>query len=166
VHRPNANCGSTVAGLEKLDAWLAGGTWKIIHFNWGLHDLCYRNPGSKVQGNRDKVNGTISVPVERYEKNLETLVERLKKTGAKLIFATTTLVPEGEAGRFVGDDQKYNDVAVQIMKRHGVEINDLHALSKTFSPELFDAPGNVHFKAGGYQKLADQVAASIARALP
>lgn len=166
VHRPNANCGSTAAGLEKLDAWLAGGPWSVIHFNWGLHDLCYRNPEAKVQGNRDKVHGTVSVPLEQYEKNLETLVERLKKTGAKLIFATTTLVPEGEAGRFAGDDLKYNAAALSIMKKHGVPVDDLHALSKTFSPGLFQAPGNVHFKAEGYQKLADQVAAHIARELP
>ncbi len=166
VRRPNTNCGSTVLGLEKLDAWLEGGPWKLIHFNWGLHDLCYRNPEAKGQGNRDKVNGKISVPLEQYEKNLETLVERLEKTGAKLVFATTTIVPEGEAGRFVGDDLKYNAVAQKIMKKHGVAVNDLHALSKTFGPELFQAPANVHYSAAGYEKLAEQVAATIARELP
>lgn len=166
VRRPNANCGSTLAGLEKLDTWLAGGPWKVIHFNWGLHDLCYRSPDSKGRGNRDKVNGKISVPLEQYEQNLETLVERLEKTGAKLIFATTTLVPEGEGGRFAGDDLKYNAVAEKIMKKHGVSIDDLHALSKTFAPELFQGPGNVHYKPEGYKKLAEQVAACISRELP
>ena len=166
VHRPTANCGSTLAGLEKLDTWIGGGPWKVIHFNWGLHDLCYRNPDSKAQGSRDKVNGKISVPLEQYEKNLETLVERLEKTGAKLVFATTTVVPDGESGRFAGDDVKYNAAAEAIMKKHGIPIDDLHALSKTFAPELFQAPGNVHYKPEGYRKLAEQVAASIARELP
>jgi lysophospholipase L1-like esterase len=166
VHRPNANCGSTLAGLEKLDKWIEGGPWKVIHFNWGLHDLCYRNPDSKAQGNRDKINGKISVPLEQYQKNIETLVERLEKTGAKLIFATTTVVPEGETGRFAGDDVKYNAAAEAVMKKHGISIDDLHALSKTFAPGLFQSPGNVHYKPEGYQKLAEQVAASIARELP
>lgn len=166
VHRPNANCGSTLAGLEKLDKWLEGGPWKVIHFNWGLHDLCYRNPDSKAQGGRDKVNGKISVPLEQYEKNLETLVDRLEKTGARLVFATTTVVPEGESGRFAGDDVKYNAAAEAIMKKHGIPIDDLHALSKTFAPGLFQAPGNVHYKPEGYQKLAEQVASSITRELP
>lgn len=166
VSRPKANCGSTVAGLDKLDAWMEGGPWKVIHFNWGLHDLCYRNPEAKTQGNRDKVNGKVSVPLDDYGKNLEKLVERLKKTGARLIFATTTVVPEGEAGRFTGDDVKYNAVAEGIMKRHGVAVNDLHALSKAFGSELFQGKGDVHYTPQGYEKLAEQVAAAIARELP
>jgi len=165
VSRPKANCGDTRAGLTNLDKWLEGGPWQVIHFNWGLHDLCYRNPQSKSQGNRDKLNGTQSVLVADYEKNLETIVERLKKTNAKLVFATTTVVPEGEGGRVVGDDVKYNAAAERVMKKHGVTINDLHALTKTFGPELFAGPGNVHFKPEGSDKLAAQVAASIEAAL-
>lgn len=165
VSRPRANCGSTAVGLANIDKWLEGGPWQVIHFNWGLHDLCYRNPKSKTQGNRDKVNGTQSVPIAEYEKNLEMLVERLKKTGAKLIFASTTIVPDGEAGRVVGDDVKYNAAAERVMKKHGVTINDLHAVSKTFGPELFSGPGNVHFKTEGSQKLATQVVSAIEAAL-
>lgn len=165
VSRPKANCGSTVAGLANLDKWLQGGPWDVIHFNWGLHDLCYRNPESKTQGKRDKVNGKQAVPIAEYEKNLETLVKKLKETGAKLVFATTTVVPEGEAGRVVGDDDKYNAAALRVMARYGVEINDLHALSKTFGPELFVGPDNVHFKPEGSEKLAAQVADSIKAAL-
>lgn len=165
VSRPKANCGNTQAGLANLDKWIEGGPWDVIHFNWGLHDLCYRNPESKEQGHRDKVKGTLSVPLPEYEKNLETLVERLKATGATLIFATTTVVPEGEAGRFAGDDVKYNEVAVRVMKKHGVAIDDLHALTKGFGPELFVGPGNVHFTKEGSQKLAERVIASIEAAL-
>lgn len=161
VSRPKANCGNTQAGLANLDKWIAGGPWDVIHFNWGLHDLCYRNPESKEQGHRDKVKGTLSVPLPEYEKNLETLVERLKTTGATLIFATTTVVPEGEAGRFVGDDVKYNAVAERVMKKYGVLINDLHATTKAFGPELFVGPGNVHYTKEGSTKLAAQVMASI-----
>ncbi|MEX5491452.1 hypothetical protein ABFV43_21925, partial [Pseudomonas fulva] len=83
-------------GLEKIDKWLAAEKkWDVIHFNWGLWDLCYRNPTSKNQGNRDKVNGKILSTPEEYEKDLEKLVARLKTTGAKLIWANTTVVPEG-----------------------------------------------------------------------
>ena len=161
VSRPKGNCGNTQAGLANLDKWIVGGPWDVIHFNWGLHDLCYRNPESKEQGHRDKVKGTLSVPLPEYEKNLETLVERLKATGATLVFATTTVVPEGEAGRIVGDDVKYNEVAERVMKKHGVSIDDLYALTKTFGPELFAGPGNVHYTKEGSTKLADQVMASI-----
>jgi hypothetical protein len=93
VSRAKANCGDTNRGLSALDGWLGKTKWDIIHFNWGLHDLCYRNPDVKTVGNRDKVNGAQSVPLDQYRKNLEALVLRLKKTGAKLIWASTTKVP-------------------------------------------------------------------------
>lgn len=166
IIRPKDNCGDTEIGLRKLDQWLGDKDWDVIHFNWGLWDLCYRNPQSKEQGNRDKVNGKLSVTPETYEKNLDQLVTRLKATGAKLIWASTTLVPEGEAGRHVGDDVKYNEIAARVMKKHGVEINDLHALSAAFEPKMFVKPGDVHFTAAGSQKLADQVVAKISAALP
>ncbi len=163
-HNPG-NAAHTGTGLAKIDAWLGDTRWDLIHFNWGLHDLCYRNPKAKQQGNRDKVNGTLTTTLEQYEKNLEQLVARLKKTGATLVWASTTVVPEGEAGRIAGDEKKYNEVAAQVMKKHGIATNDLHALSATFAPELFVRPGDVHYKPAGYQKLGTQVAESIRTAL-
>ncbi len=166
VERVKANCGDTKRGLQNLERWLGKTDWDVIHFNWGLHDLCYRHPDSKTQGHRDKVNGTISVPLDQYEKNLEALVKQLEKTGATLIWATTTPVPEGEAGRIVGDDLKYNQVAKKIMKKHGIKINDLHKLATDFDAPLWAGPGNVHFKPAGSDKLAQQVTEEIKAALP
>jgi len=165
VIRPSANCGNTKMGLAGIEKWLGTNHWDVIHFNWGLWDLCYRNPQSKNQGNRDKVNGKLSTSLEDYEKNLEALVLRLKNTGAVLIWASTTVVPEGEAGRVVGDDVKYNAVAERVMKKHGVLINDLYATTKAFPPDMFKAPGDVHYTSEGYVKLAAQVAAKVSDAL-
>ncbi|QDT88570.1 SGNH/GDSL hydrolase family protein [Gimesia algae] len=161
VERVKTNCGDTKRGRQHLERWLGKTNWDVIHFNWGLHDLCYRHPDSKTQGHRDKVNGTISVPLDQYEKNLEALVEQLEKTGATLIWATTTPVPESEAGRVVGDDLKYNQVAEKIMKKHDIKINDLHKLATGFEASLWAGPGNVHFKPAGSDKLAQQVAQEI-----
>lgn len=83
-----------------------------------------------------------------------------------MIWASTTLVPEGETGRIVGDDIKYNTAAARVMKNHGVLINDLHATSAAFTSDMFVRPGNVHFKPKGSEKLAAQVVAVIANALP
>lgn len=168
VQRPQANCGDTRRGLKDLKQWLGDTNWDVIHFNWGLHDLCYRNYHDKAaqsQAFRDKVDGKISVPIEEYEKNLDTLVTQLKATGATLIWASTTVVPEGEDGRFVGDDLKYNDAAARIMRKHGVTVNDLYSLTKGFSPALFTAPGNVHYTKEGYRQIGIQVAAAIQKAL-
>lgn len=165
VFRPKANCGDTPRGLAQIDKWLGDKKWHVIHFNWGLWDLCHRHPESKAQGKRDKVNGKISTPLPQYEKNIEKLVTRLKKTGATLIWASTTVVPEGEVGRFVGDDIKYNAAAARVMKKHGVAINDLHALSAGFAADKFTKPGDVHYTSKGSAKLAEQVVVSISSVL-
>jgi lysophospholipase L1-like esterase len=159
------NAQHTGTGIEKLDAWLGETDWDVIHFNWGLWDLCYRHPESKVQGRRDKVRGTLTTPLDVYEQNLDQLVTRLKKTNAALVWANTTVVPEGEAGRKLDDDARYNAAAARVMEKHGVPINDLNALTKQFGPELFTKPGDVHFIAEGYDKLARQVVAAIEEAI-
>jgi len=162
-HRGNAQ--HTGTGLKMLDRWIGETEWDVIHFNWGLWDLCYRHPQSNVQGRRDKERGTLTTSLELYEKNLDQLATRLKKTHAKLIWAHTSTVPKGEAGRKVGDDDKYNQAAVRVMKKHGIEINDLNALTDSFPAELFVRPGDVHFKTEGSRKLGQAVAVKIMKAL-
>jgi acyl-CoA thioesterase-1 len=168
VQRIPTNGGPTAKGLAELDVWLTTGgksaqDWDVIHFNWGLHDLCYRLPGQPAT--RDKIQGQVSATVEQYAAQLDTLVARLRKTGARLVFATTTPVPEGEAGRVVGDDLRYNAAAREVMARHGVAINDLHAVMAGRMGELAVGPGNVHFSEAGSARLADQVAAAVRAAL-
>ena len=167
LHRIPTNAGHTGMGLAGLPKWLDAkhGEWDVIHFNWGLWDLCYRNPKSKNQGHRDKVDGTITHTPEQYAANWEKIVAALKKTNAKLIFATTTPVPEGEAGRKVGDDLIYNAAAAKVMKKHGVEINDLHAVMAGKMGQFGKKPGDVHFKPEGSQRLAEQVAQAIEASL-
>ena len=167
VRRVPGNAGDTERGLERLDQWVGeeSGSWDVIHFNWGLWDLCYRNPDSKNQGRRDKVRGKLTRTVEEYAANLERIVERLDATGASLIFASTTPVPPGELGRKVGDDVRYNEAARAIMLRLGVRWNDLHGLMKNRMAELARAPGDVHFTNEGSALLAARVARAIESAL-
>lgn len=157
VHRPPTNCGDTTRGLQSLDSWLGTGKWDVIHFNWGLHDLKYLDEHGKLAP-PDKGKQVNRLPV--YEKNLRELVARLKKTGAKLIWCSTTPVPEGADGRVKGSEVDYNRVAEKIMKENGVAINDLHAFALARLSEI-QRPRNVHFTEEGSKKLAEQVAASI-----
>jgi len=167
VQRVRGNAGHTGMGLAGLPKWLdpKNGRWDVIHFNWGLWDLCYRNPESKTQGRRDKVHGKLTHTPDQYRENLQKIVAVLKKTNAKLIWASTTPVPEGEAGRKVGDDVVYNQVAAEVMKEHGIPINDLHALMVPHITTMTTAPGNVHFTEQGSKLLAEQVVAAIEKAL-
>ncbi len=154
VHRIPENGGPTTNGLAKLKKWLGAGQWDVIHFNWGLHDLKYM-----PEGNRQ-------VEPEQYEKNLRELVRQLKATRAKLIWCSTTPVPDGELSppRKVDDVALYNDIAARVMKDNGVATDDLNAHATPRLAEI-QRPQNVHFTPEGSEYLAKQVAASIAALL-
>jgi len=160
VHNPG-NAQHTGTGLEKLDEWLGDEKWDIIQFNWGLWDLCYRSPESKVQGNRDKINGKITYSVEEYQQNLLKLVKKLKATGAQLIFVTTTYIPENEAGRFAGDELRYNKAAVEVMKENHIPVNNIWKASKRIHSKYGKAPDNVHYTKEGYKLLANKIVAFL-----
>lgn len=152
-------------GTENLEKWLSGRKYDVIHFNWGLWDLCYRNPKSKTQGNRDKKDGKITATPDQYRKHLDANVEILKQNGAKLIWCETTPVPEKEEGRHQGDAIKYNKVASEIMVKNDIQINDLHAHASKRTPKIFIREGNVHFTNEGSAYLAEKVATEILKAL-
>jgi acyl-CoA thioesterase-1 len=160
VHRPPANCGDTARGLKNLDKWLGDGKWDVIHFNFGLHDLKYLDANGKYANPPD--GKQVALP-DQYDKNLRELVHRLKKTEVKLIWASTTPVPEGTVGRVKGDEVAYNQVATKVMKDEGIPIDDICAIVVA-DPEL-QRPKNVHMTPEGYEKLAESVAGAISTAL-
>jgi hypothetical protein len=164
THNPG-NAGHTGMGLANIKRYIGKGQWDVIHFNWGLWDLCYRNSKSKKQGRRDKVNGKITHSLEQYEANLRKIVKELKATDATLIWASTTPVPDGEAGRVKGDELKYNAAAAKIMGENKIAINDLHA-HMTKRLKDFEKKGDVHYSAAGSKYLAEKVASSVLGVLP
>lgn len=153
------NAQHTGTGLEKLDEWLGDGKWDLIHFNWGLWDVAYRNPESKNFGHLDKVDGKLTTPLADYEKNLRKLIARLKATGATLVWASTTPVPEGEPGRIKGDEVRYNAAAAKIMAENGISIDDLHAeVIRKGRPKT----NNVHDTGDLSGKVAESILAALA----
>src|SRR5688500_31492 len=91
------NCSGTTYGFAIIDCWLQldGGKSDVIQFNWGLHDLKHVKAGDPKGAASDSPTDPPQATVEVYEKILREIVAKLKATGAKLIFATTTPAPEG-----------------------------------------------------------------------
>ena len=160
VHN-EGNAQHTAYGLKKLDEWLGDTRWDVIHFNFGLHDLKYVDARGR---NTSVETGKQQIPVEQYERNLDEIVRRLKKTGAKLIFATITPVPDGTKIRAKGDAVIYNRAAERVMKQHGIPINDLYSFALPRLKEI-QRDSNVHFNPKGSEQLAEQCAKSILKAL-
>jgi acyl-CoA thioesterase-1 len=155
VHRIPMNGGATEIGLEKIDEWLGDKPWNVIHFNFGLHDAKYMS-ATELRATR-----------EQYIANLRTLIARMQKTGAKLIFATTTPVPKGGV---LSETRKFDDVAarnvlaIKLMRDSGIAIDDLCAVVER-SPKSIARENDVHFAPEGYEILGTAVAKSIEEAL-
>jgi len=164
VHRPAANCASSKHGIEFIDKWLGEGKWDVIHFNWGLHDLKYLGPNGENLADPESPESKQQVPPKQYETNMRALVQRLKKTGAVLVWCATTPVPQGCQGRVPGDSAKYNQIAAKVMQEEGVAINDLFSFAQPRLKEI-QRPANVHFTAEGSAELAEEVAKHIEEAL-
>lgn len=183
VHHPPENCGPTERGLERLEKWLESGHWDVIHFNFGLHDLKYLDEKGQYVG-PDK--GKQVAPPEVYRKQLREITVQLQKSGAKLIYATTTPVPPGTTGRVAGDERVYNEIATAVMKELKVPIDDLCGLVAAQQTKLpprpesekptgrtrvqsrpgeLQLPFNVHFTPEGYDQLANLVVASVEKQL-
>ncbi len=161
------NCEGTTSGVQNIERWLteagAGNSiyqWDIIHFNFGLHDLKHVDPITGKNSNNPK--DPQQADLKQYKKNLTEIVSKLKATQAKLIFATTTPYPDKVDGplRSPGMPDRYNRVAIQIMNKNGIAINNLHAF---VVPRMADIqrPNNVHFTEEGSKELAEKVAERI-----
>jgi acyl-CoA thioesterase-1 len=155
VHRPPTNCSSTGNALSHLDSWLGKGKWDVIHFNFGLHDA------------KLPPEGVRHAPPAVYEKNLRELVKRLQATGATLVWASTTPVPNGgilSPTRRFGSVDEYNTIARKVMEDSGVAIDDLNAVIK---PHLVtQLPNDVHYSKEGSAILAKAVVEALLPVLP
>lgn len=137
--------------------------WDVVQFNVGLHDLKYMD-GKKL----DKKAGKQVSSLRDYEKNLQSIIPYLRELapGAKLIFATTTPVPEGGNGRVAGDAIRYNQVAAKVLKENpDIIVNDLYSFTKPNQPKWWTKPGNVHFNAKGQKAQAEHTSEVILKAL-
>ncbi len=145
VHRAPENCGPTANALKKIEIWLADGKWDVIHFNFGIHDR--------------------ATPLADYTQRLEQLTERMKKTGAKLLWASTTPIPDELPKKQTAISIiEHNQAAAETMKKQGIAVDDLFT---AITPHLakLQNPNDVHFNSEGYEFLGQQVAAAIEAAL-
>ena len=159
VAKSSDNGESTAVGVKKIDGWLGDTKWDVIHFNWGVWDMY---GWQYAEDDRSPA---------MYAQRLDALVVRMKKTGAKLIWATTTPVPPNAEATMlkrwkkevvISEDleRQYREAALQVMKKHGVQVNDLYTLLKPRRSE-FQPVDNVHFSPAGSALMAGQVAKVI-----
>lgn len=169
-HRIQGNGFSVIHGVNNAELWLGnykeeGFGWDVILFNHGLHDL---------KQSYDKATdtfGAYAVPLDDYKANLEKLIGTLKKTGARLVWTTTTPIPKDNKSQYArrkGASKLFNAAALEVIRQHPeIIINDLYGLVDG-SPEFDDwrKGSDVHFYQDDERKLIGAaVAAAVRRAL-
>ena len=126
VFAPEENCRFSSYMLNSLRFWLDEfPTPDIIHFNVGLWDcaILYSEDGCFTD-------------IDDYAKNVKKILRELKKTGARIIFATSTPVSD-EKEFLVGpippkhrneDIIRYNNVICENLKNEDIIVDDLFSL--------------------------------------
>lgn len=149
VTHPNDNCRYSAYTLQHVDEWIALQKPTVITWNNGIWDC---------------TTATYSTPDE-YEANLLLIAPKLKATGAKVYFITTTDIPvhADTTGYILGCEVERNEIARRVMADEAIEVVDLNAVALTI-PELHtavDTQDNVHFQNVGYQILGDAIVKAI-----
>ena len=138
-HRTPANCGPTTNGLKNMDVWLGKKPWNIIVFNFGIHDTNH--------------------PIDAYPSNLQKVVDKLKATGAKLIWVRTTPVYDKVTG--LNRTERANEIADSIMQVNHIKESDISTAIQNVPEFKTLYVEGVHFKPEGVEVLAKTVAASV-----
>ena len=162
VHFPAENCRFSAYVLRYIADYIKKADCEnidVVHWNAGLWD-CIRQFGEEP-----------NMPIEFYKYFIDRISVRIKKfcPNAKVIFATSTTVQTGKMDpevfiRYNDEIKRYNDVAVEIAKKHGFEINDLYELSKALPEEAHSDKVHYYTKLGT-QAFTKQVLRYISKAL-
>lgn len=106
----------------------------------------------------DKGNCGFTTDAE-YEEQITLIAKRLKATGARVLFMTTTEVTD-PFNFDVGKEIDLNEIASRVLPGLGVEIHDLNAVSLLHRRNHI-ADGDVHYTKEGYQFLGEFVVESV-----
>ena len=116
----------------------------VIHWNNGHWDIC------NLFG-----EGSFT-PLNQYVEDMVRIAKKLLKITPNVIFATTTTVKEGNEYNDNLVTDAYNLAVVTELKKLGVYINDLNAITKGKENEYI-CEDNIHLSSAGIDACAKQV---------
>lgn len=176
VTRPEANCGPSEFYLEYLKEWLGNGGFDVIHVNFGIWDNHYMTPDGEIlfesqhpeymrlndPAERDRAiradGCRIRTPEPEYEKNMRTILSRLKTAAGTVIFGLSTPMPVWKGDCRMARIPVYNGIAERVCAELGVAVNDLYSVGLAHLDLQCDG---CHFHTEGYRFLAEAVSGKI-----
>jgi hypothetical protein len=174
-YRIEGNGGPSDRGVVCMELWLGdykqkGLHWDLIQFNHGLHDL------KQACDEKTGTYGAYQVSLEEYKANLEKEIRIMKKTGARLMWCSTTPVPNnshgtwdnGTFGRRQDEDLVFNRAAMEVISRYPeILVNDLNGYIRNSAAfDNWRKGTDVHFWGSAEQaQVGKAVADAIGKAL-
>jgi hypothetical protein len=151
VYSPADNCRFAKYTLWCLGEWLilGGGKYDVIHWNNGIWDTF----------TLDHLNEPFT-GIDDYLRDMMKVYEVLRKTGAKIIFASTTAVKPDLINTNNSRIEYYNSCVTALLKTKNVKINDLYTPVKEHLNEYI-AEDNLHLSEAGIKALGSIVAEKI-----
>lgn len=161
VYYPAENCRFAAYVARNIHEWKSklglDSDLNLVHWNAGLWDDLVLLDGEHL----------TPLPIYRYyiERTCKILTQQFPH--ARVIFATSTPVQEElftTCKRYNADTQEYNDAAVEIAVRYGMQINDLYALCADMPKSYYSDLTHLYTK-DGTRLLTDRVVSVIGDAL-
>ena len=158
VWAPEENCQHSVRNIDNFQQWVADQEPDIVHVNFGLHDVAVQ------------LDGTHKIILEQYKLCLQRFIDKVKELGGvQMIWATTTPLYQPEQGVpmnqwkevSVAEIDKYNAVALEIVQREQIPVNDLHEVIIRNDFSRCVSEDGCHMAPFGHEVLADAVAEAI-----
>lgn len=153
VYYPEENSRFVMYVYRRLHEWKdelkCGDDIDVVHWNAGLWDDLILLDGKHL------------TPIDIYKEYVDRTCKMIKILfpKAKIIFATSTPVQEElflACKRYNQDTEMYNKVAIEVVKSHGGEINDLYALAKA-APVEYHSDLTHYYTKEGTRLLTNQV---------
>ncbi len=161
VYFPEDNCrfaSYVLRYLHEYKTLVTDGDVDVVHWNAGLWD------------NLRLFDEEPHTPIDVYAYYIDRICLRIKKLfpNATVIFATSTKVlseiMHKDFKRYNEEIEKYNEVAVEIVKKYGFEVNDLYSVSASLPAVAHSDP--VHYYTPiGTKAFTNQVLSYIVPAL-
>ena len=144
------NAQGTTHVLANLDRWLAQAPahLDVITWNSGLWNARDPNLDPQAPGN--------ATDLSTYQSELVQIATRLKATGARVIFFTTTDIPATGSTFIPGRDLDENAIANSVLPGMGIEVYDLNAMARSNS-KLHLSTDPIHFNAQGYSLFGEYI---------
>jgi hypothetical protein len=131
-----------------VDEVLGDLPYDLVHINYGLEALHAAEPQS----------------LQDYRATVRALVDHVAQQGARIIWATTTPIPEEAAGYVRGGAARFNAAVKGFVNDRRCFLNDLHSYVALRDTDMM-RPGGVEMTPAGNALLGSVVAGRIAEVL-